>query len=134
MKYKVGDKIKFKSEKQRYTIKACNERYIIATKPFNARKTFLYTIVDLEEGLRAADNYYCKHDYIKVEEAEEGIEELISGKIHLSYRSRIKLDLERIDVDKRSNCVYTDPNDIYGEWSSITDGMREIYEFKEWSK
>ena len=129
MKYKVGDKIKFTSEKQRYTIKACNERFIIATKPFNARKTFLYTIVDLKEGLRAADNYYCKHDYTKVKEAEEGLKELISGKIHLSHRSRIKLDLERIGVDKRPNCVYTDPNDIYGEWSSITDDMRRIYDY-----
>jgi hypothetical protein len=127
MKYKVGDKIKFTTEKHRYTIRACNERFIIATKPFNAQKTFLYTIVDLEEGLRAADNWYCKHAYDKVEEAEEGLKELISGKIYLSHRSRIDLDLERIDVDKRSKFMYTDGNDIYGEWSSITDNERKVY-------
>ena len=52
MKVEVGDKIKFKSEKQRYTVKACNDRFAIATKPFNARKTFLYTIIDFRNKIR----------------------------------------------------------------------------------
>lgn len=45
---KVGDKIKFKSEKQRYIVKAKDNRYLICTKPFNLQKTVLYTIVDLD--------------------------------------------------------------------------------------
>lgn len=44
----VGDKIKMDGEKQRYTIQAFDERFVIMTKPFNARKTYLYTIVDLQ--------------------------------------------------------------------------------------
>lgn len=63
MDYEVKDKIKFKSEKQRYTIQACDESFIIATKPFNAKKTFLYTIIDLKNNQRGADNWYCKYDY-----------------------------------------------------------------------
>lgn len=42
MKFSVGQKIKFKSEKQRYTVVGASERYLICTKPFNPRKTYIY--------------------------------------------------------------------------------------------
>lgn len=73
LSYKIGDKVKFKTEKHRYTIRACDERFIIATKPFNARKTFIYTIVDLKKKHRSSDNYYCRFDYEKRSEAEEAL-------------------------------------------------------------
>lgn len=44
----VGGKIKMDGERQRYTIQAFDDRFVIMTKPFNARKTYLYTIADLE--------------------------------------------------------------------------------------
>lgn len=103
MEYKTGDKIKFKSEKQRYTIRACDKRFIIATKPFNARKTFLYTIVDLKEKIRGADNWYCKFDYEKESEAKKCLPLLHldplknHNSVEISHRRRIDLDLERID-------------------------------------
>jgi len=34
-KIKVGDKIKFLEEKQKYTVMSMGKRYIICTKPFN---------------------------------------------------------------------------------------------------
>jgi hypothetical protein len=52
----VGDKVKFCSEKQRYTLQARNERFFILTKPFNAKKTYLYTIVDNERVIRGPCN------------------------------------------------------------------------------
>lgn len=103
MKYKVGDLIKFKSEKQRYTIRACDDRFIIATKPFNLKRTYLYTIIDLEEGIRGADNWYCKFDYSDPEEAKKCIQLLnldpLRGfnSVSISFRSRMDLDIERID-------------------------------------
>lgn len=39
----IGSKIYFEREKRPYTVRAMDERYIIATKPFNARKTCLYS-------------------------------------------------------------------------------------------
>lgn len=115
MNYKVGDKIKFKSEKQRYTISACNDRFIIAWKPFNARKTFIYTIIDLIENERSSDNYYCAFDYSDTKEAQEALDILnqtaedrdnnvmranfFTGKFEglwLSGRRNIELDIERI--------------------------------------
>lgn len=52
----VGDKVKFDAEKQRYTVQARDDRFVILTKPFNARQTYLYTIADLEKGIRGACN------------------------------------------------------------------------------
>ena len=111
--YKIGDKIKFKSEKQRYTIRACDERFIIATKPLNCKRTFIYTIIDLHEKERAGDNYYCKYDYPNPEEAKKALQELqetvrmkeehqkqdviYCDGFWLSGRSYMELDIERID-------------------------------------
>lgn len=53
---KVGEKIYFEEEKRPYTIQARNERYMICTKPFAARKTVIYTIVDFEKEERGPDN------------------------------------------------------------------------------
>ena len=116
MNYKVGDKIKFKKEKQRYTISACDDRFIIAWKPFNPRRTFMYTIIDLKENERSSDNYYCAFDYTNEKEAQEAIEILnrtakkreqdiielnsFTGSFEglwLSGRRDMELDIERID-------------------------------------
>ena len=57
-------RIKFKSEKQSYKVMASSDRYMICVKPFNARNTFLYSIVDLKEQMRGPDNYlWAKHFY-----------------------------------------------------------------------
>lgn len=137
MKYKVGDKVKFKSEKQRYTIMACDERFIIAQKPFNARKTYIYTLVDLKGQLRSSDNYYCRYDYNKREGCLEALKELNKQAkeefpdFWLSYRRHLDLDIEKIDFDKKSLNIFTDVNDIYGQWSSVTDETHEIYEYEK---
>lgn len=91
--YKVGDKIKFEREKQRYTIWACDNRYLICKKPFNARRTYLYTIVDLQEQVRGADNIVGGLAYDTKEECEESLKWLQEGKIEISHRNRINLDL-----------------------------------------
>lgn len=51
-----GDKIKMDGERQRYTVMACDKRFIIAIKPFNAQKTYLYTIIDLDKKVRGPCN------------------------------------------------------------------------------
>ena len=45
-------KIKMCGERHRYKVMAKNERYAVMVKPFNARKTYLYTITDLERRER----------------------------------------------------------------------------------
>jgi hypothetical protein len=54
--WNVGDKIRFRGEKQRYTVQAVSERFAVLTKPFNPRRTVLYTIVDFEKQIRGTEN------------------------------------------------------------------------------
>ena len=53
---KVGDRIWFAEEKQAYTVQARSGRYLVCTKPFNLRRTVLYTIIDLKELVRGPEN------------------------------------------------------------------------------
>jgi hypothetical protein len=74
----VGDKIKFESEVQCYTITARDERYIIATKPFNAMRTYLYTIIDLQQKRRGpSDSLFSQpHDLVTTVGAEHMLVDL----------------------------------------------------------
>lgn len=56
--FETGMKIRFADEKQSYTVQAVSPsgRYVVCTKPFNARRTILYSVVDLAQGIRGADN------------------------------------------------------------------------------
>jgi len=96
MTFKTGEKIKFKSEKKRYTIQACDERFLICTKPFAARKTYIYTVVDLKENVRGTVNliFGPAEDYSRPEEAQMALKEFRAGNYEVSHRNRIPLDLE----------------------------------------
>ena len=76
--YKVGDKILFAEEKRPYTIRACDERFLVCTKPFNLiPKTVQYTIVDLEEEIRGTDGYAIgPYDYYEDADCESILKEL----------------------------------------------------------
>jgi len=68
----VGDKVYFESEKKPYTIKACNNQFAICTKPFNLKKTVLYTIVDWKQGKRNENNMiFNPYDYMIQEDIEQ---------------------------------------------------------------
>ena len=92
---RVGDKIKFQHEKQKYTIKAKSDRYLICTKPFNLKKTCLYTIVDLERLVRGTnDRIFNPYDYMIQEDIDECLNDLESGDIEVAHRNYVKLDVE----------------------------------------
>lgn len=93
---KVGDKIKFESEKQRYTIQAKSDRYIICTKPFNVQKTYLYVIIDLERLVRGSVSliFGLTDDVNSPEKAQECIKDLEKGEYEVSHRNCKKLDVE----------------------------------------
>lgn len=94
---KVGDKIKFISEKQRYTIKAKDDRYIICTKPFNIKKTVLYTIIDLKRYVRGANNMvFNPYDYSTQEDINTCLIDLQyhNHGLEVTHRNSIMLDVE----------------------------------------
>ena len=91
---KVGDKVKFAEEKQRYTVQAKGERYIVLTKPFNLRKTVLYTVVDTEKNIRGTENLiFCMGAETR-KDCEEMLQRLESGQTEVSHRNNIRLNYE----------------------------------------
>ncbi len=86
---KVGDKIYVSEEKKPYKVKARNNRYIIATKPFNPKHTVLYFIIDLVRGVRGPDNMVFCHGYETDEDINERLAELQNGEIEVSYRRSV---------------------------------------------
>ena len=92
---KVGDKVKFKSEKQKYTVKATSNRFLICTKPYNPKKTVIYIIIDLKRLVRGAnDRVFNPYDYMIQEDIDECLDDLVSGEIGVSHRNCVKLDIE----------------------------------------
>jgi len=92
--YSPGEKIKFVEEKQRYTIQACDDRFLICTKPMNAKRTVLYTVVDLQEKIRGTEGLVFCVGFETRELCEEALERLASGYTEISYRNRIPLKIE----------------------------------------
>ncbi len=95
---KVGDKIKFVGEKQRFTVQALNERFVICTKPFNLKKTVFYSIIDLKENVRGRDNlvFGFWDGYESKQSCELALEELKKGEMEVSRRNRVPLKIEKI--------------------------------------
>jgi hypothetical protein len=83
---KIGDKIKIPNQRNRFTIRAFDKRFIIMTKPFNARKTYLYSIIDLQELLRGPDNLIFGNYNCYEKEADKCLKQLQNGEIEISHR------------------------------------------------
>lgn len=96
----VGDKIRLEGEKQRYTVRARDSRFVIMTKPYNLKRTYLYTIADLERGVRGADNYIFGSidPYDTAEGATKNLGYLQSGEMEVSHRNCVDLSENEIDA------------------------------------
>jgi hypothetical protein len=92
----VGDLIKFASERQRYRVRAANKRYAICTKPMNALKTTIYTIVDFEQNIRGRENLIFGMGFETDEQCEAALMRLAAGETEVSHRYRVELDIEKI--------------------------------------
>lgn len=91
-KVPVGSKIKFPKEKQQYTVQASNHFFSICTKPFNARKTVLYTIINWHEQIRGTENLVFGMGAETKEQCEEMLERLTQGETDISHRNYVKLE------------------------------------------
>jgi hypothetical protein len=94
MKVSIGDKVYVPNEKKPYRVKARDDRYIICTKPYNPQHTVLYFIVDLVKKWRSPDNMIFCSGYETDEDCQERLKELQSGRIELSIRRGIPLDID----------------------------------------
>ena len=94
----VGDRVTFAEEKQSYVVKAVSKgaRFAICTKPFNARKTVLYSIVDFEKNIRSADDRIFGGGYETQEQIDENMRDLESGELGLSRRREAPLNIVKV--------------------------------------
>ncbi len=95
----VGDKIKMDGEKQSYTIQAFDERFVIMTKPFNARKTYLYTIADLQTYQRGPIGLvFGLPEHVNTPEGAASVLKMMREEgWQVSRRKGIPLDVSEID-------------------------------------
>jgi len=94
---KVNDKVYFKSEKASYTVKAFDGRYAICTKPYNFKRTVMYTIVDFKEDIRSTnDLVFNIYDYKVQDDINKCLRDIKSGELKLSKRNSVKNDIVKV--------------------------------------
>lgn len=92
---KVGDKIYFVEEKRPYTIRALGKRYAICTKPFNPKRTVLYTIVDFVKEIRGTENLVSGLGAETDNQCEEMLKRIETGETQISSRNCIALNTNK---------------------------------------
>lgn len=98
----VGDFITFAEEVRRYEVMARSERYLVCTKPFAARRTVVYTIIDLLERVRGTENLVFGAGAETKEQCEEMLARL-EGRCpdtgfttEVSHRNRVPLRVTKV--------------------------------------
>lgn len=95
-----GARIWFYEEVKPYKVQACDDRYLICTKPFNIKKTVHYTIIDLEKKQRSSENMLFCMGFETVKDCESALKRLQSGESELSSRNRIQMNINRVELAK----------------------------------
>lgn len=89
---KIGDYVYFKEEVQRYKVVALSHRFAILTKPFNAMRTVLYTIIDFTTEERGPHNLiFNLYDFEDKNDMETLLNDLDNNECSLSRRKSIPL-------------------------------------------
>lgn len=108
----IGTKLKFADEKQRYTVRASNAAYTILTKPFNARNTVLYCIVDFHQNVRGPEDLVFGAGAETDEEIVDMLERLTTGDSEISHRHRVALEIESMELPKEVTHAATTKGDV----------------------
>ena len=93
-----GTKIGWKGQKKKFKVIARNDNFIIISRPYNPKKTFEYSILDLEYMECNHDNYYCKYDYSDEKECIEALKELQETRDEIK---RTKIHSDGLQLSRR---------------------------------
>lgn len=102
-KLPVGTLIKFKGERQRYTVRASNVAFAVCTKPMNALKTVLYTVIDWNEKRRGPEGVIFEEGAVSDESCSEMLDRLTSGETTVSERRDAPLNIERVEMTNKND-------------------------------
>ena len=86
-------------EKQRYYVMARDDRFVIMTKPFNAKKTYTYTIADMDLGIRGPCDliFGPPAELDTTEGAKVALQMLRAGEMGVSRRRCLHLSPSEIE-------------------------------------
>lgn len=113
MKLSVGDKVWFEEEKQGYTVQASDELFAVCTKPFNAKKTVLYTIIDFKKEIRGTENLVFCMGFESKTECKDALIRLQKGESEVSHRKNIPLKIRKIKyANKLKNLVNSSHKEV----------------------
>lgn len=92
----AGSKVWFAGEKQGYTIRRRNTRYLILTKPHNLRKTVLYCIVDLDREWRGPENLIFGRGCETDAQVARMFHRIVMGETEISRRRGVELGVTMV--------------------------------------
>jgi hypothetical protein len=75
-------------------VRARSARYIVCTKPFNLKRTVLYTIVDLANRLRGTENLVFGFGQETDEQCLDTLKRLEAGESEISQRNFVRLNVD----------------------------------------
>lgn len=101
---KSGDRIWFAEEKRPYAVRAADARYAVCTKPFNPKRTVLYTVVDSVEQIRGTENLIFCAGAETDQQCADMLLRITSGKTEISRRNRIPLRIARRSASTAARC------------------------------
>lgn len=87
-----GEMVRFAEERRPYRVRACNSRFAVCTKPFNLKRTVLYTVVDFHERVRGTENLVFGLGAETDEQCRAMLARLTTGETKVSHRNRIPLE------------------------------------------
>lgn len=97
----VGDRVQFTDEhlRVRWTVKAVSVcgRFAILTKPFNLRRTVLYTVADFDAGVRGPDDRVFGPGYETDEQIARALAMFEAGDAEVSVRHDVPLDIAEVN-------------------------------------
>ena len=114
----VGARIWFEGERLGYTVQARSDRFIVCNKPFNARRTVLYCIIDIERDIRGPENLVFGSGAETREQCEDMVRRLEDTEdfTDVSHRRQAPLRITRTQytaglypIDRTVNSVQHSP-------------------------
>lgn len=81
-----------------YTVQARDIRFLVCSKPFNPRRTVLYTIIDRAKGVRGPENLVFGFGAETREQCEEMLKRLSAGDTEVSRRRSAALRVRKVEV------------------------------------
>lgn len=93
----VGARVWFEEERLPYTVQARTERFIVCTKPFAARHTVIYTIIDLEAQARGTDGFVFCGGYETRADCEKSLTNIVENHDGISHRNHVPLRIRKIN-------------------------------------